>query len=115
MRSKKFLAKRNKYKNKKVIVDGIKFDSKKEATVYQELKLLEKVGRIRNLRRQVRFELVPKTDKFSAVTYIADFTYEDDSGLHVIDVKSYFTRKMPLYIVKKKLMYYRYGLLIEEW
>ena len=50
---------RNKYGNKKTVVDGITFDSRKEAKRYQELKLLEKAGEIKDLRRQVKYELIP--------------------------------------------------------
>ena len=49
-----------KYRNKKVEVDGILFDSKKEANRYMELKLLEKAGEITDLKRQVRYELIPR-------------------------------------------------------
>ena len=50
----------NKYHNKKVVVDGKKFDSKKEAERYQALKMLENANIISNLSRQVPFELIPK-------------------------------------------------------
>ena len=49
----------NKYRNIKTEVDGIKFDSKREAQRYQELKLLEKGGVISNLELQPKFELLP--------------------------------------------------------
>lgn len=49
----------NKYNNKKVEVDGIIFDSKREAERYQELSLLEKAGVIRDLQRQVKYILIP--------------------------------------------------------
>ena len=71
----------SKYKAKKTIVDGIKFDSQKEGNHYLELKLLEKQGLIKDLRIQVRFELQPKYKKnnktIRAINYIADFTYFD--------------------------------------
>ncbi|MBQ2175640.1 MAG: DUF1064 domain-containing protein, partial [Alphaproteobacteria bacterium] len=50
---------KRKYNNKKIIVDGIKFDSKKEALRYKELKMLEKAGIISNLQRQVKYTLIP--------------------------------------------------------
>ena len=47
----------NKYKNKKVVIDNILFDSKKEANYYTYLKLLEKAGKIKNLELQKKFIL----------------------------------------------------------
>lgn len=55
----------SKYNSKKTVVDGQKFDSKKEARRYQELLLLEKAGAIKNLSRQVKFVLIPsQRDEF---------------------------------------------------
>lgn len=62
----------NKYRNKKVIVDGISFDSKKEAARYKELRMLERTGIISALRLQVPFELIPKQDGERACAYRAD-------------------------------------------
>lgn len=97
----------NKYNNKKVTIDGIKFDSKKEAKRYQELKLLENANQIRNLSRQVPFELIPKQKDERAVRYIADFVYTDTMTEKVIveDVKGY---KTDVYKLKRKLFKYRY-------
>ena len=50
----------SKYHNRKVEIDGIKFDSTKEGERYLELKLLLKAGKIRDLQMQVEFELIPK-------------------------------------------------------
>lgn len=47
----------SKYKNIKVMVDGIKFDSKAEARRYAELKLMEDTGHIKELKLQPKFEL----------------------------------------------------------
>ena len=58
-----------KYRNKKVEVDGILFDSKKEANRYMELKLLEKAGEITDLKRQVRYELIPRQREQSTEMY----------------------------------------------
>ena len=110
--------KQNKYKNKKVFYDGIKFDSIKEKAHYIKYKLMEQAGEIHNLERQVEFELI-ETFKLNDRTYrktkyIADFTYYDkDNKLHVIDVKSKAT-KTKVYQLKKKLMAYKYGIEIEE-
>ena len=50
---------KSKYHNKKVMIDGIKFDSKKEANRYQELKLMQRAGIISDLQRQVKYVLIP--------------------------------------------------------
>ena len=108
-----------KYHNKKTMFDGIKFDSKKESQYYAILKVLEKAGKIRDLRLQVPFVLIEtfKVDDrtYRKTKYIADFTYYDDKDkLHVIDVKSDATRKDKTYQLKKKLMAWKYGIEIEE-
>lgn len=95
----------SKYRNIKIVVNGIKFDSKKEATRYQELLVLQKAGMITNLKLQDRFEIVPKQAGERKVVYVADFTYFTQSGkLIVEDVKSAITRKNTAYIIKRKLM-----------
>lgn len=105
----------NKYHNKKVIIDNIVFDSKKEANYYTYLKLLENAGKIKNLELQKKyilqssFKLDGKTIR--AITYIADFVYEDDKGMHVVDTKGYRTE---VYKIKKKLFAKKYGIEIEE-
>lgn len=48
-----------KYGNRKIVFDGMVFDSKKECHRYQELKLMEKAGEITDLQRQVRYTLIP--------------------------------------------------------
>ena len=125
----------NKYGNKKVIIDGEIFDSKREAMRYQDLKFLEKIGAIKDLKRQVVYELIPvqreKSTKVykkgrkkgqpiegkiieKAVTYIADFVYTDSTtGKEVVeDAKGMRTRD---YIIKRKLMLYIHGIQIQEW
>lgn len=105
----------SKYKNKKVIIDNILFDSKKEANYYTYLKMLENTGKIRNLELQKKFILqghFKLNDKtIRAITYIADFVYEDDKGIHVVDTKGYRTE---VYKIKKKLFAKKYGIEIEE-
>ena len=96
--------------------DGIKFDSKKESQYYAILKVLEKAGKIRDLKLQVPFVLIEtfKVDDrtYRKTKYIADFTYYDDKDkLHVIDVKGVHTNE---YQLKKKLMAWKYGIEIEE-
>lgn len=113
MINKKFI---NKYHNKKVIIDGIKFDSQKEGNYYLKLRMLEKAGKIRDLKLQVPFVVLEtfKVDDrtYRKTKYIADFTYFDDKDkLHVIDVKGFRTKE---YELKKKLMAWKYGIEIEE-
>ena len=100
--------KRNKYGNTKTYINGVKYDSKKEANRALELAMLEKSGTIKNLKRQVRFEIVPKTETERAVHYLADFVYEENGKLICEDVKSDATRKDKTYIIKRKLFKYLY-------
>lgn len=106
--------KHNKYKNKKVVYDGIKFDSKKEGAYYLKLKLLEEKGIISDLKLQVKFELQPKfqfgNKTIRAINYIADFTYIQDNKLHIVDTKGVRT---DVYKLKKKMMEYK-GYEVEE-
>lgn len=108
---------RSKYFSKKVVIDGIKFDSKKEGEYYQKLKLLEKEGKIKNLELQKEYELQPsfkinnKTRR--KTTYRADFSYitTKDDKIHVVDVKGFRTE---VYRLKKKMFEYKYGIELEE-
>ena len=67
----------NKYNARKVTIDGIAFDSKKEAARYRDLKLMQRAGEIRGLQLQVEYELIPKQAGERACNYIADFVYQD--------------------------------------
>lgn len=109
-----------KYGNRKIIVDGILFDSEREANRWCELLLLLRAGAIRNLRRQVRFELIPAQRENGklierAVRYVADFAYEQRKGETwekvVEDAKGCRTE---VYRIKKKLMLYVHGIRIVE-
>lgn len=121
----------SKYNSEKITVDGETFHSKKEARRWQELRLLEKAGKIHDLRRQVPFVLIPaqyetyqrwseKTGKRlkdvhrcieHECVYVADFVYckggirivEDSKGVRTAD-----------YIIKRKLMLYIHGIRIVE-
>lgn len=117
----------NKYRNTKTIVDGIEFDSRKEAARYKELKLLEAAGEISNLEMQVKFVLIPiqREPDFVGVrggikkgkviekecSYLADFVYIRDGEVIVEDTKGIRTKD---YIIKRKLMLYLLGIRIQE-
>lgn len=95
------------------------FDSKKEEGRWQQLLFLQKAGKIHNLRRQVKFELIPAQYQDGrcverAVTYYADFTYMEGNRLVVEDVKSKITRKQPEYIIKRKLLLWVHHIRIRE-
>ena len=92
------------------------------------LLLLQKAGKITDLRQQVKYELVPtirEPDTFgprggvrkgkvieSGVSYIADFVYKDESGCEIVeDTKGFRTKD---YIIKRKLFLWRYGIRIKE-
>ena len=107
---------RSKYHNKKVEIDGEVFDSLKEASRWQELKLLERAGVIHGLSSQQRFELIPAQKKGGKVierpiTYIADFCYVEDGKPVVEDCKGMRT---DVYKIKKKLMLFVHGIEIRE-
>jgi hypothetical protein len=104
----------SKYLAKKTIVNGIKFDSKKESGRYATLLLLEKSGRIKNLKLQPRFVLQESFKKngttYRKIEYVADFEYFDvkENKVIVEDVKSNFTEKDKVFRLKRKLFEYKY-------
>ena len=120
-----------KYGNKKTVIDGIEFDSQKEATRYCELSLLQRAGQIQNLELQKEFELIPaqyenvsreeyikskgKKTKGKclerAVKYKADFIYIENGKTVVEDTNGVRTKE---YIIKRKLMLYIHGIQIKE-
>lgn len=108
-----------KYKNRKVKRNGETYDSIKEANRHGVLKMLERAGKIRQLERQVKFELIPtqkdpETGKVieRACNYVADFTYYENGNNYVVeDVKGY---KTPEYKIKRKLMLKVFGIRIKE-
>ncbi len=101
--------KRQKYGNKKTEVDGIKFDSKREAVRYGVLKLLVTAGLITDLRLQVPYQITINGVK--VCKYVADFVYIDQGKEVVEDVKG---MKTPVYNLKKKLMLACFGVSISE-
>lgn len=116
----------NKYNAKKIIVDGIKFDSKKEANRYSELKLLERCGAISNLELQKKYILIPaQYDELPqkkgrkcverSCTYKADFVYTENGEKVVEDVKGYRGGSAyEIFKIKRKLMLYIHGIKIKE-
>ena len=102
--------KKNKYRNVKIELNGIKFDSKAEARRYKELKLLERAGEITNLELQPKFNLQGSFKKngktYRAINYIADFKYLDKKGKEVVeDVKGIETKEFK---IKKKMFEFKY-------
>ena len=101
----------SKYKNRKYEVDGITFDSTGEANRYCELKLLEKVGLISDLKLQPRFLLQPaftyNKSKFRKIEYVADFSYWDieNQKWMVEDFKGF---KTEVYKIKKKMLLFHH-------
>ena len=105
-----------KYKNRKITVNGEVFDSKKEYIRYRELALLEKAGQISDLKRQVKYELIPSQRVNGKVveracTYVADFVYTENGKTVVEDTKGFRTKD---YIIKRKLLLYVHGIQIQE-
>lgn len=107
----------NKYHAKKVqTIEGV-FDSQKEYNRWLQLKAMAKNGIIQDLKRQVRFELIPSQKDEHGKTielpvhYIADFVYKLDGELVVEDAKG---MKTDVYIVKRKLMLYIHNIRVKE-
>jgi Protein of unknown function (DUF1064) len=102
----------NKYRAIKTVVDGIRFDSKREARRWVELRLLERAGQISGLHHQIRFDLVVNGVRIGR--YTADFQYRENGELVVEDVKSPATKKARDYVLRKKLMLAIHGIEIRE-
>ena len=122
----------SKYGAEKTVVDGMTFDSRKEANRWCELRLLERAGEIKNLRRQVDYVLIPEKREFptigkrgdvkegrviqKAVKYRADFVYESKGGKTIVeDVKGYKGGgAYAVFAIKKKLMREVFGIEVQE-
>lgn len=119
-----------KYRNKKTTVDGIVFDSRKEAARYRELSMLWRAGVISDLELQKEFELIPaqyetfprygkkgqrlkdgKRCLEKPVRYKADFVYKENGSVIVEDTKGVKTKD---YIIKRKLMLHIHNIKIKE-
>ena len=125
------MIKRSKYGNRKVTIDGINFDSEREAKRYLILKDYQNKGDISDLKLQVVYELIPAIKELKtvvlktktiqkevtiqqAITYRCDFTYIKDEKLIVEDVKISPKMLPPEYKLKKKLLRYVHGIDIRE-
>jgi hypothetical protein len=102
----------SKHKAKKIVIDGITFDSQIEGMHYLALKQQLEFNHISDLELQPRFILIEpfvyKGKKQRKTEYIADFAYMKD-GLRIVeDVKSEWTRTLPVYRLKRKLLLSRY-------
>lgn len=95
-------AKWTKYRSVKTTVNKISFASKHEAKIYGDLLLREKAGEIQNLRCQIPFDLAVNGEKICR--YVSDFTFTENGAEVVVDAKSEYTKKLPVYRLKKKLM-----------
>lgn len=105
-----------KYYNRKVVIDGITFDSRKEGNFYCELKMLRMAGEVIDFERQVTFELQPKFKHFGkterAIKYIADFVvHYKDGRTVVVDVKG---DKTAVYRIKRKMLLFKHPDMIFE-
>ena len=100
---------KRKYNNKKPEIDGVTFDSQKEANYYVKLKLMKRAGKVERFELQPEFVLLdPKNDRVTGrgIKYRADFKIVWEDGLEeIIDVKGYKTN---IYKLKKKLLLARY-------
>ena len=108
---------RSKYGAKRTEVDGIVFASKREAKRYCELKMLERVGQVKELELQPKFPLYvcgrKNGELHQVCVYIADFRYRTGvNGVLIIeDAKG---MKTPTYRLKKKMVEAQYGIEIQE-
>ena len=111
------MSSRSKYGARKTTVDGITFDSHKEAERYIELRLLQRAGKITKLKLQPEYELLPGFTvdgiRHRKTVYRADFEYVDERGKTVVeDVKG---MKTDVYRLKKKLFAWKYKMNITEY
>lgn len=120
-----------KYKNKKIEIDGIKFDSTKEGKRYLVLKQALYDGKIKDLKMQVKYELIQsikeeyvehlktkdrvKTRTLQLpITYTCDFQYMKDGELIIEDVKASPKILPKEFVLKEKLMFWKYRIKIRK-
>ena len=97
---------KNKYNARKIEYNGVKFDSQFELKCWIYLEELVNEGKINNLQRQVKFELIPANSIYRAVNYVADFTfYTSDNKYIVADAKGLV---LPEFRIKQKIFFDKY-------
>jgi hypothetical protein len=122
----------NKCHNRKVKTrDGIVHASIKESRRWNELLLLERAGHIKDLKRQVKFVLIPAQREQGTIgkrggikqgklierelSYIADFVYTENGKMVVEDAKGYKGGTVyALFVIKRKLMLYVHKIQVRE-
>ena len=112
----------SKYGNKETVIDGIRFQSRKEAYRWCDLRLLQRAGKISELKRQVKYVLIPSQRDESGkliereVSYYADFVYKNANGSVIVeDVKGYKRgAAYQLFSIKRKLMLFLNGIKVKE-
>lgn len=102
--------KKSKFRNEKTVIDGIVFDSKKEANYYKELQMLKKAGIVTDFELQPKFVLQPSYykdgKKIQPITYKADFKVcYSDGRIEIVDTKGFETQ---VFKIKKKMLEYLY-------
>jgi len=101
----------SKYGNQRTEYNGRWYDSIREANYAAKLQILERAGKIKDLKYQHRITLVPADGKLRSIVYVADFQYVDVDGIHIVDAKGFKTQ---VYRLKKRLAALLLGLTIEE-
>ena len=96
---------KNKYNAKKVEYNGIKFDSAFELDCWRYLKKLASEGKIKDLNRQIKFELLPANSVYRALNYVADFVFFVGDKYIVADAKGMV---LPEFKIKQKIFFDRY-------
>lgn len=111
----------SKYHSRKMTIDNQTFDSMKEFARWKDLQRLLGAGVITDLKRQVKFELIPsQKNEFGKVierpcVYVADFVYKKNGKQIVEDVKGYkHGVAYDVFVIKRKLMLYVHGIRIHE-
>jgi hypothetical protein len=100
-----------KYNNKRINTEDGWFDSQREFKRWLDLKMLQRAGRISDLRRQVKFVLIPKMGPLREIVYRADFVYFEKGKEVVEDSKGYRDR---VYKLKCRLMLHVHNIAILE-
>lgn len=114
MGNKMFGPRKSKFNNRFVRIDGYLFHSQKEAKWWMFLRYRQNAKEIYGLERQVRYEIY-RTKDGKPRYYTADFVYHDSLGEHVVDIKSSFTAKDPVFKIKKELFEVKYNKELEIW